>query len=79
MNANAITKRNFSAKQPLTLELIEKRVLLVLNLYDKIDGAKVDDFSLMHPQLDVVFRVWCVWKWLSCSCLSKEFVMISYD
>lgn len=38
---NVITTRHYSAKQPLTLKLIQERVLLVLNLYDKIDPAKV--------------------------------------
>lgn len=73
MNANSITKRNYSAKQPLTLKLVEERVLLVLNLYDKIDGAKVDDFPppLTHPyKIAIEFRVFgCVFVcsiWLSC-------------
>lgn len=35
------TLRMYSAKQPLTLKLIEERVVLVLNLYDKIDATKV--------------------------------------
>lgn len=40
-NANVINKRHYSAKQPLSLKLIQERVLLVLNLYDKVDPAKV--------------------------------------
>lgn len=39
METSAI--RNYSAKQPLTLQLIKERVLLVLNLYDKVDPSKV--------------------------------------
>ncbi|XP_071443610.1 acyl carrier protein, mitochondrial [Hetaerina americana] len=34
-------KRLYSAKDPLTLELIRDRVLLVLKLYDKIDPNKL--------------------------------------
>ncbi|XP_046427816.1 uncharacterized protein LOC124183408 isoform X1 [Neodiprion fabricii] len=33
--------RHYSAKAPMTLELIRERVILVLKLYDKIDHAKV--------------------------------------
>lgn len=33
--------RLYSGKPPLNLKLIEERVVLVLNLYDKIDPAKV--------------------------------------
>lgn len=40
--SNVITTRHYSDKQPLSLKLIQERVLLVLNLYDKIDPAKVD-------------------------------------
>ncbi|XP_005176781.1 acyl carrier protein, mitochondrial isoform X1 [Musca domestica] len=35
------TVRNYSAKPPLTLQLINERVLLVLKLYDKIDPSKL--------------------------------------
>ncbi|XP_031622342.1 acyl carrier protein, mitochondrial isoform X1 [Contarinia nasturtii] len=41
MNSNVTTTRHYSAKQPLTLKLIQERVLLVLNLYDKIDASKL--------------------------------------
>lgn len=34
-------KRFYSAKEPLTLELIRDRVILVLKLYDKIEPTKV--------------------------------------
>ncbi|XP_023221885.1 acyl carrier protein, mitochondrial [Centruroides vittatus] len=34
-------KRFYSAKEPLTLEIIKDRVLLVLRLYDKIDPQKL--------------------------------------
>ncbi|XP_046427817.1 acyl carrier protein, mitochondrial isoform X2 [Neodiprion fabricii] len=34
--------RHYSAKAPMTLELIRERVILVLKLYDKIDHAKLD-------------------------------------
>ncbi|XP_047096743.1 acyl carrier protein, mitochondrial isoform X2 [Schistocerca piceifrons] len=34
-------KRFYSAKEPLTLELIKDRVLLVLRLYDKVDPNKL--------------------------------------
>ncbi|XP_076755324.1 NADH dehydrogenase (ubiquinone) acyl carrier protein isoform X1 [Xylocopa sonorina] len=33
--------RQYSEKPPLTVELIEQRVLLVLNLYDKVDPNKL--------------------------------------
>lgn len=33
--------RNYSAKEPLTLQLIKERVLLVLKLYDKVNPEKV--------------------------------------
>lgn len=33
--------RYYSAKEPLTLKLIKERVILVLNLYDKIDPEKL--------------------------------------
>ncbi|XP_070501829.1 acyl carrier protein, mitochondrial-like [Chironomus tepperi] len=33
--------RNYSAKEPLTLKMIEERITLVLNLYDKIDPEKL--------------------------------------
>ncbi|XP_055589150.1 acyl carrier protein, mitochondrial isoform X1 [Uranotaenia lowii] len=33
--------RNYSAKEPLTLQLIKERVLLVLKLYDKINPEKL--------------------------------------
>ncbi|KAL5293102.1 NDUFAB1 family protein [Megaselia abdita] len=33
--------RLYSAKPPLNLKLIEERVILVLNLYDKIDPSKL--------------------------------------
>ncbi|CAL7947706.1 unnamed protein product [Xylocopa violacea] len=45
--------RQYSEKPPLTVEYIEQRVLLVLNLYDKIDPKKlklnshfIDDLGL---------------------------------
>lgn len=34
--------RRYSAKPPLSLKLINERVLLVLKLYDKIDPSKVN-------------------------------------
>ncbi|XP_052902692.1 acyl carrier protein, mitochondrial isoform X1 [Anopheles moucheti] len=33
--------RNYSAKEPLTLQLIKERVLLVLKLYDKVNPEKL--------------------------------------
>lgn len=33
--------RSYSAKEPLTLQLIKERVLLVLKLYDKVNPEKV--------------------------------------
>jgi NADH dehydrogenase (ubiquinone) 1 alpha/beta subcomplex 1 len=36
-----VSIRMFSAKEPLTLKMIQERVILVLNLYDKIDPSKV--------------------------------------
>lgn len=38
---NHIQVRNYSAKEPLSLKLIKERVVLVLNLYDKVDPAKL--------------------------------------
>lgn len=38
------TVRNYSAKEPLTLKLIEERVLLVLKLYDKVEPTKVRSY-----------------------------------
>ncbi|XP_075159715.1 NADH dehydrogenase (ubiquinone) acyl carrier protein isoform X1 [Haematobia irritans] len=35
------TARKYSAKPPLSLKLINERVLLVLKLYDKIDPSKL--------------------------------------
>jgi NADH dehydrogenase (ubiquinone) 1 alpha/beta subcomplex 1 len=34
-------KRSYSSKDPLTLDFIRSRVLLVLKLYDKVDPNKV--------------------------------------
>lgn len=42
-----VTVRHYSDKQPLTLKLIQERVLLVLNLYDKIDPSKVLDIDYL--------------------------------
>lgn len=39
--AQNISVRNYSGGPPLTLELIKSRVLLVLQLYDKINPEKV--------------------------------------
>lgn len=33
--------RNYSVKPPLTIDIIKKRVLLVLQLYDKVNPDKV--------------------------------------
>ena len=43
--------RHFSAKEPLTLKLIKERVILVLNLYDKVDPAKLKVESHFHKDL----------------------------
>lgn len=51
--------RCYSAKQPLTLKLIEERVVLVLNLYDKIAPEKVR-FALLPakcPAMIEIFRL----------------------
>lgn len=37
-----IIQRNYSGEEPLTLDLIKQRVLLVLRLYDKIEPSKVN-------------------------------------
>lgn len=37
--------RSYSAKEPLTHQLIKERVLLVLKLYDKVNPEKVRDHS----------------------------------
>jgi len=51
--------RNYSAKQPLTLDLIEQRVLLVLRLYDKInpDKLKVESHFMQDLGLDSLDHV----------------------
>ncbi|CAH2048877.1 unnamed protein product, partial [Iphiclides podalirius] len=36
-----LSSRNYSGGPPLTLELIKSRVLLVLQLYDKVDPEKL--------------------------------------
>lgn len=43
--------RHFSAKDPLSLQLIKERVILVLNLYDKVDPAKLTVDSHFHKDL----------------------------
>lgn len=43
--------RHYSAKEPLTLKLIKERVILVLNLYDKVDPAKLSVDSHFHKDL----------------------------
>lgn len=53
MNSN-VTVRHYSDKQPLTLKLIQERVLLVLNLYDKIDPSKVLETD--------IFLKWFCWN-----------------
>ncbi|XP_068227530.1 uncharacterized protein ND-ACP [Palaemon carinicauda] len=51
--------RKFSAKQPLTLDLIEQRVLLVLRLYDKVnpDKLKVESHFMQDLGLDSLDHV----------------------
>jgi hypothetical protein len=43
--------RHYSSAEPLTLELIRDRILLVLKLYDKVDPSKV-----MNPSISIVER-----------------------
>lgn len=43
--------RHYSAKEPLTLQFIKERVILVLNLYDKVDPAKLKVESHFHKDL----------------------------
>lgn len=38
-----IFKRQYSVKPPLTIDQIKKRVLLVLQLYDKVNPDKVNE------------------------------------
>lgn len=47
-----IAVRNYSGGPPLTLDLIQSRVILVLQLYDKIVPEKVAFliFSLIYPK-----------------------------
>jgi hypothetical protein len=40
-NTHVKQVRHYSHKEPITLDLISQRVLLVLKLYDKIETAKV--------------------------------------
>ncbi|XP_011189457.1 acyl carrier protein, mitochondrial isoform X1 [Zeugodacus cucurbitae] len=51
--------RNYSAKPPLSLKLINERVLLVLKLYDKIDPSKlsVDSHFINDLGLDSLDHV----------------------
>jgi len=51
--------RSYSAKQPLTLDLIEQRVLLVLRLYDKVnpDTLKVESHFMQDLGLDSLDHV----------------------
>ncbi|XP_067613034.1 acyl carrier protein, mitochondrial isoform X3 [Eurosta solidaginis] len=51
--------RTYSAKPPLTLKLINERVLLVLKLYDKIDPSKlsVDSHFINDLGLDSLDHV----------------------
>lgn len=43
--------RHYSAKEPLTLAFIKERVILVLNLYDKVDPEKLTVDSHFHKDL----------------------------
>jgi len=43
--------RHYSAKDPLTLQLIKERVILVLNLYDKVDPEKLTVESHFYKDL----------------------------
>lgn len=43
--------RHFSSEEPLSLKLIKERVILVLNLYDKVDPAKLSVDSHFHKDL----------------------------
>ncbi|CAH1723046.1 unnamed protein product [Chironomus riparius] len=56
---NNVKKRDFSAKEPLTLKMIRERVTLVLNLYDKIDPTKltVDSHFIKDLGLDSLDHV----------------------
>ncbi|XP_026849701.1 acyl carrier protein, mitochondrial isoform X1 [Drosophila persimilis] len=51
--------RRYSAKPPLSLKLIDERVLLVLSLYDKIDSSqlKVDSHFINDLGLDSLDHV----------------------
>lgn len=40
--------RNYSGGAPLTLDLVQSRVLLVLQLYDKINPEKVALLELLY-------------------------------
>lgn len=43
--------RHYSAKEPLTLKLIKERVILVLQLYDKVNPEKLTVDSNFHKDL----------------------------
>lgn len=43
--------RHYSEKDPLTLKLIKERVILVLNLFDKVDPEKLTVDSHFHKDL----------------------------
>ena len=51
--------RNYSGAEPMDLETIKQRVLLVLNLYDKINPEKltVDSHFYKHLGLDSLDHV----------------------
>jgi hypothetical protein len=50
-------KRLYSAKEPLTLDFIRGRVLLVLKLYDKVDPDKVQSVELTHVSIIYAFTL----------------------
>jgi len=52
-------KRNYSAQEPMSLELIRDRILLVLKLYDKVDVGKltVDSHFMNDLGLDSLDHV----------------------
>lgn len=48
-----IQRRNFAGKLQLTYDLIQERVILVLQLYDKVDPNKVLFLAKLHIHFEL--------------------------
>jgi len=69
--------RQYSHKAPLTLDIINQRVLLVLKLYDKIESTKVSYNQRSYNQYS-----WNIYQDVSvddkCPIVSKDTYKISF-